>query len=193
MTATQHRTVTDLLVLAADRTFGGAEFTEWELSEAAWKADPARFGMRDLPYPDHNRLKCELVKTRTRSVLGIGYLERVRPNTYRLTEAGRLAAARLRKGEARDVRPTTTADLWRVIRPWVTHLAFAAWRADPAQPKRWPAGEGKPGPDLTAALEAASAYCRTEGLVEFGRPAVPVGVLGELWDFCSAMTHRFGS
>jgi hypothetical protein len=69
-----------LLVAAADRLTraGKAEFTEWELTVAAWQADPARFGLPgfEAAHPDHKRVSCELVAGRRRSLLGDGWLER---------------------------------------------------------------------------------------------------------------------
>lgn len=93
-------TARDTIVLAAaDLTAAGhREFTEWDLTVAAWALNRAAFGMRgyEQTYPDHKRVTVELVKTRSGSVLAVGYVERVRSNTYRVTAAGTAEAARVR-------------------------------------------------------------------------------------------------
>lgn len=57
----------------------------------AWSESSARFGLEGFEslHPDSNRVIAELVSKRPTSLRGRGYLVKVRPKTYRLTEAGR--------------------------------------------------------------------------------------------------------
>ena len=75
------------------------DFTVGELIVAAWKRDPARFGLAGQQHPDSHAVmwllssKCGPVRK--------GYLERVRPNVLRLTDAGRARAIELATGGLR--------------------------------------------------------------------------------------------
>jgi hypothetical protein len=93
-------TARDYVVLAAHDLMatGQREFTEWDLAVATWALNRKLFGMRgyEQSYPDTKRVGMELVKTRTGSVVNVGHLDRVRPNTYRLTPVGVLEATRIR-------------------------------------------------------------------------------------------------
>ena len=63
-------TATRVILLAADDLDrkGQLEFTEWELTVAAWARDGNRFGLRgfELLHPDHKRVMMEVMgKDRT--------------------------------------------------------------------------------------------------------------------------------
>lgn len=84
-------TALDDLLLAAHAI--GVTWTTPELVLAAWRAAPARFGLKGCreTHPDSNRVIVELVRLRSKH----GLVERVAPSTYRLTEKGRWRVARL--------------------------------------------------------------------------------------------------
>lgn len=88
-----------VLLAAADLTAAGTPvFSEWDLTVAAWSLDRRRFGLRgfETSYPDHKRVYAEIVAGKRTSLTARRLLEKTRPNHYRLTAAGRAAAARLR-------------------------------------------------------------------------------------------------
>ena len=99
------RTAADIVLLAAAdlSAAGNTEFTEWDLAVAAWSLDRTRFGMRGYEqiYPDHKRVYMEIVGGKPSSPVRLSYVEKLRPNTYRITPLGWAAADRLRaKGAA---------------------------------------------------------------------------------------------
>jgi hypothetical protein len=197
-----------LLVAAADRLTraGKAEFTEWELTVAAWQADPARFGLPgfEAAHPDHKRVSCELVAGRRRSLLGDGWLERVRPSVYRVTAIGRDVARRLAAGEAVAADGRGRPD---PVTAYAAAAAFARWRDDPEYPQAWAdaaaffaADRRCPADPVAAAdfVDRAVARMidrvRDENLTTVrgpGRAEYPVSVLYELADFMTALRHRF--
>src|SRR5262245_64108836 len=103
MVATQskHTASETVLLAAADLTASGQqEFSEWDLTVAAWSLDRFRFGLRGYAqsYPDHKRVMMEIMGQKPSSPVQQKYLEKLRPNFYRLTPLGKSAATRLRGG-----------------------------------------------------------------------------------------------
>src|SRR5439155_1408878 len=76
------------------------EFSEWDLTVAAWSFDRLRFGLRGYAesYPDHKRVMMEIMGKKTSSPIMQQYMTKVRPNYYRMTSLGRAVAARIRGG-----------------------------------------------------------------------------------------------
>lgn len=89
------------LVLHSIRRLHGepTEFSEWELTVAAWQCDPNRFGLRGYAdrHPDHKRVSMEIMGQKTSSPVVQGFMVKVRPNYYRLTAAGVARAEVIRK------------------------------------------------------------------------------------------------
>lgn len=89
------------MLLAALELSGatGETFHLSDLTLAAWGIDRRRFGLfgYESLHPDANRVKCELFHKRAgRAAVPLSaYVERVGPNVYRLTPAGRAKACRL--------------------------------------------------------------------------------------------------
>ena len=90
-------TAADVVLLAAAelhslRLIHGdpTEFSEWDLSVAAWQRDPKRFGLRGYAdrHPDHKRVTMEIMGQKPSSPVVQKLMVKVRPNTYRLTPAG---------------------------------------------------------------------------------------------------------
>src|SRR3989344_256109 len=77
------------------------EFTEWELTVETWRLNKNRWGLRGYQekYPDHKRVMNEVMAKGTQKVTGRGWIERVRPNYYRLTSQGLARSASLSKVE----------------------------------------------------------------------------------------------
>jgi hypothetical protein len=124
-TPTRPATAAETLLLAAGGL--GEEWTEWELTVAAWKLDRQRFGMKGFPHPDHKRVYCELIKQR------FPWAKRVRPSTWTLTKKGRTALKRLRSG-LRMGAPAGEAT--KALIRALNHSAYLLWLADPALPDR---------------------------------------------------------
>jgi hypothetical protein len=203
-------TAAQVILLAADdlATVGAQEFTEWELTVAAWKRDPARFGLRgyEQKYPDHKRVMSEIMGSKPTNPVQLRHIEKVRPSTYRLTALGRSEATRLRAGgspkTARERDPHAT------LAAYVGHRAFVRWRDDPEQPRMWSevaeflsAAPGAPDDDAPAqldyvrrAIRAGLDYCRSKDVVRLesrGRDPVHVRDIAELSDFLQALQYRF--
>ena len=88
-----------VLLAAADLTADGKqEFSEWDLTVAAWALDRQRFGLRGyaISHPDHKRVMMEIMGKKASSPVQQKYLEKTRPNYYRLTPLGKAIAAGLR-------------------------------------------------------------------------------------------------
>lgn len=66
------------------------EFSEFELTVAAWRRSPERFGLRGYTetHPDHKRVYMEIVGQKPSSPIVQGFMAKVRPNYYRLTPVG---------------------------------------------------------------------------------------------------------
>src|SRR5438876_11760685 len=110
-----------VLLAALDCCDGGLEntFTSEQLLVAAWKRDPASWGLRgyEREHPDSNRIHRELDSRGkgNRGIVGDGFLEKVRPRTYRLTPKGLAAAT-----ASGDADPAARERLNRVLEAEVT-------------------------------------------------------------------------
>ncbi len=91
----QKLTNLDVFVLAMDDIADeNGEFLEWDVTVAAWKRDPARYGLRgyeDL-YPDHKNVATQYMSRKT-GAIGKGFMEYVSVNRYRITSLGRRRAS----------------------------------------------------------------------------------------------------
>jgi hypothetical protein len=133
-------TAAQVIILAAEdiTSAGASEFTEWDLTVAAWARDRTRFGLRgyDQKHPDHKRVMMEIMGQKPQNPLALGFMEKLRPNVYRLTPLGRAVANRLRNSG-----PSTASDeqseMYRLASDLTTHAALVGWRRDPDQPKYW--------------------------------------------------------
>src|SRR3954453_22951728 len=92
-------TAAQVILLAAEdlMSAGAREFTEWDLTVAAWARDRTRFGLRgyDQKHPDHKRVMMEIMGQKPQNPLALGFMEKIRPNVYRLTPLGRAVSTRL--------------------------------------------------------------------------------------------------
>ena len=95
MQATQAATKPDLILSSAWMFGPDALFTAESLAVAAWKAHPKEFGLKTYAelYPDANAVLSYLMGEK--GLVKQGFLERVAPKTYRLTEKGRERAEAL--------------------------------------------------------------------------------------------------
>jgi DNA-binding PadR family transcriptional regulator len=138
-------TAVQLILLAGDDLMaqGASEFSEWDLTIAAWNRDSNRFGLRGhaQTHPDHKRVMMEIMGRKPHNPLHLGLMEKVRPNYYKLTALGRAEAARLRRdptarSERKDSAPEP--DHYDSVKPFVDHAVFRRWRDDPDEPRKLP-------------------------------------------------------
>ncbi len=112
-------------------------FSSEELLVAAWRRDPASWGLRgyEREYPDSNRIHRELDSRGkgNQGLVGAGLLERVRPRIYRLTPKG-LAAATSASTADPEARERTDRIFEGEIKRILEHPTFVSWLKDPASP-----------------------------------------------------------
>ena len=159
VTTPQKLTASETVLLAAAdlTTAGNQEFSEWDLTVAAWTLNPLRFGLRGYAqaHPDHKRVMMEIMGKKASSPVQQKYLEKTRPNYYRLTPLGRAIAAGLRSdprtpGPAAPAagKPATKAAPATVVRSPVVELyekaalyvgkaEFRRWLDNPEEPRDW--------------------------------------------------------
>jgi len=147
-----------VLLAAADLTAAGTqEFSEWDLTVAAWTLDRLRFGLRGYAqsHPDHKRVMMEIMGKKASSPVQQKYLEKTRPNYYRLTPLGKAIAAGLRSstphnnpGPAAAGKPAPKTPPATVVRTPVMELyekaalyvgkpEFRRWQDNPEEPRDW--------------------------------------------------------
>ena len=150
-----------VLLAAADLTAAGnQEFSEWDLTVAAWTLDRLRFGLRGYAqsHPDHKRVMMEIMGKKASSPVQQKYLEKTRPNFYRLTPLGKAIAAGLRSatphtpaapaaGKPAAKVPTTVVrspvmELYEKAAHYVSKPEFRRWQDNPEEPRDW-AGAAK--------------------------------------------------
>lgn len=217
---TPRLTASQVILLAGDDLMaqGASEFTEWDLTMASWIRDRDRFGLRGYSqdHPDHKRVAMEIMGKKPHNPVILGQMVKVRPNTYRLTPAGRLAAQSLRNPKAKpppepkpENRPKGPS-MYDGLAGYVAHLAFVAWQEDPDLPRQWETVADFLGCDssdhkdarqrvkvLRARVRAAMDFCNRESVDYLGSkaakriPPIHFNTLAALLDFLSAMTYRF--
>lgn len=144
--------VQTILLAAEDLTkAGNLEFSEFDLTVAAWKRDGLKFGLRGYAniYPDHKRVMMEIMGQKPNSPVFRKLLEKIRPNTYRLTAQGKETARKLRTGgdvvtkpvapatRPNTVKPATAKDLYEVAAQYTAQPEFRRWRDNPEEPRDW--------------------------------------------------------
>lgn len=131
-----------ILIAASDlATQGKVEFTEWDLTVAAWKRNKNRFGCRGYEddYPDHKRVMMEIMSREKKdSPLRQGWLEKVRTNHYRITPLGIGEAERIKQ---KSHEPATTVraaqPVYEAVAPYIFHPVFRRFLVDPEEPRTW--------------------------------------------------------
>jgi hypothetical protein len=133
--------VETILLAASDLSVADrSEFSEWELSVAAWQRDKSRFGMRgfESEHPDHKRVMKEIMGKAPANPVSRGYLQKTRPNFYQLTPVGRAEVAQLVNTHKMDgERPRAASDLYDGISRFTSHRVFVSWLKDPDEPRTW--------------------------------------------------------
>jgi hypothetical protein len=120
---------------------GAAEFSEWDLTVAAWRRDPNRFGCRgyESQYPDHKRVMMEIMgQTKKDNPLRRGWITRTRANHYGITPLGRNEANRGQSTSGEhSVTERSPQDIYDAISPYFGSLTFKKFLRDSSEPKMW--------------------------------------------------------
>jgi hypothetical protein len=195
---------------------GQPEFSEWDLTVESWRLDNGRFGLKGYAqtYPDHKRVMMEIMGNKPSSPVQQKYLEKVRPNTYRLTPLGKAAAQRLRSGEVLltpSRNPLSVRDLYETVSSYVGRPEFRRWQEAPEEPRDWSSAVaflGLSGKDsgidpverleeIQKATQNAMDWCNAKELVFLtkgsGQGGEPIHIreLSLLQDFLQALIYRF--
>jgi hypothetical protein len=220
VTTQQKHTASEIVLLAADdlTSAGNQEFSEWDLTVAAWSIDRFRFGLRGYAqsYPDHKRVMMEIMGQKVSSPIQQRYMEKVRPNFYRLTPLGRTAASRLR-GEnsapppASGGKAVSVKDLYETAAAYIARAEFRRWQDNPEEPRDWAGAASFLGvspresrgdaserlDEVRNAVRDAMDWCRvhevaflTRGSGQGGAP-IHVRDLSDMLDFITALSYRF--
>lgn len=209
-------TAAQVILLAGDDLManGAREFTEWDLTVSSWTRDRTRFGLRgyDQKHPDHKRVMMEIMGHKPQNPMTLNFMEKVRPNTYRLTPLGRAEAARLRSGGAAraPLAPSLQSDLYRTTSMILTHPIFNAWKNDPDQPRKWAdattflslGGDANAEPaacmtNLRQAARAALDWCMSNKVdyitpqVRSASEPIHISEISAITDFLRALEYRF--
>lgn len=132
-------TSTEEVLLAANRLSGDEkkEFKEWDLTVETWKLNKNRWGLKgyEEKYPDHKRVMNEIMARGLQKIIGRGWLERTKPNYYRITPLGLAKAKSI-------IEPNLTSqkkniDLYDSIYPYISNSTFENYLKDPQEPKNW--------------------------------------------------------
>lgn len=210
-----------ILLAAADLADAGSqEFSEWELTVAAWTRDRFRFGLRGFAqnYPDHKRVMMEIMGQKPHSPVQQKFIEKIRPNYYRLTPLGKSAANRLLDGEplkpepvnrTKIEKPAVVKDQYDIITAFISRAEFRRWQDNPAEPRDWTGAarflalsETELEPvdrlaEIRDAVKAAIDWCNDQEAVYLTRRSgsggnpIHVRDLAELLDFLQALAYRF--
>lgn len=132
----------EILLAASDLANGGKkEFTEWELSVAAWQRDNNRFGLRgfESDHPDHKRVMAEIMgQTKKDNPVRRRFVERTKTNYYRLTDLGAAEVAAIQRGPESEVSSSRSpGPTYVAIEPFVESPPFRAWLKDKDEPRSW--------------------------------------------------------
>jgi len=126
-----------LLAAAKLASFKNIEFTEWQLTVETWSLNKNRWGLRGFEdkFPDHKRVMNEVMAKGTQKAVGRGWLERTKPNYYRLTSAG------IAKAMALSSTPIEQKQIsfhqFNALEPYVHHRVFQKYCLDSSEPKTW--------------------------------------------------------
>jgi hypothetical protein len=130
-----------VLLGAKDLNDGGRQpFSEWDLTVAVWQRDPNRFGCRGYEdqYPDHKRVMMEIMGGTKDNPLRRGWMRKVRPNFYELTDLGRADAEKLTASSTPGSASHRSAQpIYDAIEPYFSHSVFRRFCRDESEPRTW--------------------------------------------------------
>jgi len=208
-------TAVQIILLAADdlTAAGSDEFSEFDLTVAAWNRDRQRFGLRGYAniHPDHKRVMMEIMGNKASNPILLKFMEKTRPNQYRLTPLGRVQASQLRSVESgQPEKANSMRELYETVAVYANHPTFSRWRDEPAEPEKWKDAAGflgvrseRPG-EATEKMQnawtvtrAAIDWCQAQKMESLPQgthrasPSVHMRDLVDLQSFLQALKYRF--
>jgi hypothetical protein len=115
-------------------------FSEWDLTVTVWRRNPNRFGCRgyEKHYPDHKRVMKEIMSSSSGNPIRRGWLERIGPNTYCVTNVGRAEAQRQSR-RSDDVGKSTASpqSIYDAVAPLYQSPVFRKHLRDQEEPRLW--------------------------------------------------------
>ena len=130
----------EILRAAVDLDAEKESFSEWDLTVAVWQRNPNRFGCRgyETQYPDHKRVMKEIMSSSNGNPLRRGWLERIGPNSYRVTNVGRAEAQRqTRRADGDTASTASPQSIYEAIAPLYQSPVFRKHLRDPEEPRLW--------------------------------------------------------
>ena len=115
-------------------------FSEWDLTVAVWQRNPNRFGCRgyEREYPDHKRVMKEIMSSASGNPIRKGWLERIGPNLYRLTNVGRAEAQRqTRRSDGNGESTASPQSVYDAVAPFYQSPVFRKHLKDQEEPRLW--------------------------------------------------------
>ena len=143
MTRTSAYTAAQEILLAAADVSGPthSEFSEWDLTVAAWKRNKNKFGARGYEdqYPDHKRVMIEIMaRDKKDNPLRQGWLEKTRANHYRITALGEAEAGKLQRVRGDVTQSLRSAEaVYDAVASYVDHRVFRDYCRDAEEPRTW--------------------------------------------------------
>lgn len=208
-------TAVQIILLAADDLVAGGadEFSEWDLTVSAWNRDRQRFGLRGYAniYPDHKRVMMEIMGNKASNPILLRFMDRARPNHYRLTPLGRVEAGRLRSLESGQPQSgNSMKELFDSVSVFASHPIFARWRDEPSEPEKWkdaatflgvktdrPAEATERHQTAHTVCRAAIDWCMAQKMESLPQgthrasPSIHMRDLADLQAFLQALKYRF--
>jgi hypothetical protein len=132
----------EILLGAADIDAKGKQvFSEWDLTISTWERNKNRFGCRgyESEYPDHKRVMMEIMgTTKKENPIRRGWIVKVQPNTYSLTNVGRSEAEKLKvKGTTKGVDRRSPQAIYDAIAPLHKSSVFRKHVKNADEPRMW--------------------------------------------------------
>ena len=205
----------DILLAAADLADKGRkEFSEWELTVAAWQRDPNRFGLRgfESEHPDHKRVMTEIMgQSKKDNPVRRRFIEKTRPNYYRITDLGGAEAASLSgTSSTQSTSARSPMHTYDAIAGFADSPSFRAWVSNKDEPRSWLGAAAFLGlarntanelndrmRAVETAVRQAKEWCEgarrdaiTRGVHGGSRP-IPLNEMEQLLEFLSALRSRF--
>jgi hypothetical protein len=128
-------------VLLAALEFTGGDlrksFTAEDLLMKAWARDPQAWGLRgyELQHPDSEKMRVEIDRANVKGgMVGLGFFEKIRQRTYRLTPSGLVAASKVNEADP-STRAMAERKLADAVKDIISHPVFLSWTKDSGTPK----------------------------------------------------------
>lgn len=129
----------EILFAAADLDAERGPFSEWDLTVRVWQRNPNRFGCRgyEAQYPDHKRVMKEIMSNSAGNPLRRGWIERLGPNRYLLTDVGRSEVQRQSRHGTTSESVASPQSLYDAVAPFYRSPMFQKHLKDAEEPRLW--------------------------------------------------------